>query len=172
MKGKIQMSSSDEMAIDATPVHACPCVAADGAPQAIARRECMVGAAAALAAMALAACGTTSGDFLTSPGTVASTSIKVSDFPALANVGGVATTSASGIPLAIVRTSASTFAVFSRICPHQGTTIDVFNNGFQCPRHGATFNSSGQWIGGQRTTNLTSYPSTYDAASGTLTIGG
>jgi Rieske Fe-S protein len=122
--------------------------------------------------MALAACGTTTNDFLTSPGTVTQTSIKVSDFPALANVGGVATTTVSGVPIAIVRTSASTFAAFSRICPHQGTTIDVFNNGFQCPRHGATFNLSGQWIGGQPTSNLRSYPANYDSASATLTIGG
>lgn len=165
------MRRIDETAVDATSAHACPCVVGDG-PHAIARREFVVGAAAALAAMALAACATTTGDFLTSPGTVAATSIKVSDFPALANVGGVATTTVSGIPLAIVRTGASSFAAFSRICPHQGTTINVVTNGFQCPRHGATFNSSGQWIGGQRTSNLTSYPVGYDAASATLTIGG
>jgi nitrite reductase/ring-hydroxylating ferredoxin subunit len=165
------MRSIDDTPVDATSAHVCPCVAG-GDPRTIARREFVVGAAAALAAMALAACSTTTGDFLTSPGTVAVTSIKVSDFPALASVGGVATTTVSGIPLAIVRTGASSFAAFSRICPHQGTTIDVFTNGFQCPRHGATFNASGQWIGGQRTSNLTSYPVGYDAASGTLTIGG
>jgi len=166
------MSRNDEIAVDATSGHACPCIAAGGGPHAIARRDFVVGAAAALAAAALAACGTTTGDFVTSPGTLTSTSIKVSDFPALANVGGVATTSASGIPIAIVRTGASSFAAFSRICPHQGTTIGVFNNGFQCPRHGATFNLSGQWIGGQPTSNLVSYPVTYDSASATLTVGG
>lgn len=166
------MNTNDELIVDATSGHACPCVAADGAQHTIARREFVASAAAALAAMALAACGTTTGDFTTSPGTITSTSIKVSDYPALSSVGGVATATVSGIPLAIVRTGASTFAAFSRICPHQGTTIDVFNNGFQCPRHGATFNLSGQWIGGQRTTNLVSYPVGYDSATATLTIGG
>jgi len=165
------MRRKEELTVDATCGTACPCVAIDAAPAGIARREFVASAAAALAALALAACGS-SGDFLTSPGTVASTSIKVSDFPALANVGGVATTSVSGIPVAIVRTSSSSFSAFSRICPHQGTTIDVQSNGFQCPRHGATFNLSGQWIGGQRTSNLVSYPVGYDATSGTLTIGG
>jgi len=165
------MRRKQETAVDATCGTACPCVAIDAAPAGIARREFVASAAAALAALALAACGS-SGDFLTSPGTVTSTSIKVSDFPALANVGGVATTSVSGIPLAIVRTSSSSFSAFSRICPHQGTTIDVQSNGFQCPRHGATFNLSGQWIGGQRTSNLVAYPVGYDATSGTLTIGG
>jgi Rieske Fe-S protein len=164
------MRRKDEMTVDVTRGHACPCVAIDGAPIGIARREFVGSAAAALAALALAACGGAT-DFLTSPGTVASTSIKVSDFPTLANVGGVATTSVSGIPIAIVRTGASSFAAFSRICPHQGTTIDVQSNGFQCPRHGATFNLSGQWIGGQRTSNLVAYPVGYDAASATLTIG-
>jgi cytochrome b6-f complex iron-sulfur subunit len=70
-----------------------------------------------------------------------------------------------------VRTSASSFAAFSRICPHQGSTINVTSNGFSCPNHGAEFNSSGQWIGGQRTSNLTSYPVAYDSTAGTLTIG-
>jgi Rieske Fe-S protein len=165
------MSCIDEETVDAMSGRACPCVATDGAVRAIARREFVTGAAAALAALALAACGNT-GDFTTSPGTVASTSLELSNFPALANVGGVATTSVSGTPIAIVRTSASTFSAFSRICPHQGTTINVLANEFQCPRHGATFNLSGQWIGGQRTSNLVSYPVAYDATSATLTIGG
>lgn len=165
------MSKIAKTTVDATSGHACPCVAIDGAPHTIARREFVTGAGAALAAIALAACGST-GDFVTSPGTVASTTIKVSDFPALANVNGVATTSVGGTPIAIVRTGTSSFAAFSRICPHQGTTINVVSTGFQCPRHGATFNLSGQWTGGQRTSNLVSYPVAYDSTSATLTIGG
>jgi Rieske Fe-S protein len=165
------MQRFHETTVDATSGLTCPCVAIDGVPRTIARREFVSGAAAALAAIALAACGST-GDFVTSPGTVAATSLRVSDFPALANVNGVATTSVGGTPVAIVRTGASSFAAFSRICPHQGTTIDVRTNGFQCPRHGATFNLSGQWTGGQRTSNLVSYPVGYDATSATLTIGG
>ena len=148
--------------------HGCACGRSDDGSRTLDRRDFMGRAAAALAAVALAACGMS--DSPTSPGTVASTTLTLSNYPTLANVGGVATTSVDGIPLAIVRTSASTFAAFSRICPHQGTTINVTSTGFQCPRHGATFNSSGQWIGGQHTSNLTQYPVTYDAAAGTLTI--
>jgi thiosulfate dehydrogenase [quinone] large subunit len=111
------------------------------------------------------------GDTLTSPTTVASTALKLSDFPALSNVGGVATTTIGGTPIAIVRTSASSFTAFSRICPHQGSTINVTSTGFRCPNHGATFNSAGVWIGGERTGNLTSYPVQYDAAAATLTVG-
>ena len=148
--------------------HGCACGRSSDGADTIDRRDFVGRAAAALAAVALAACGLA--DSPTSLGTVASTTLTLSNYPTLANVGGVATTSVDGVPLAIVRTSASTFAAFSRICPHQGTTINVTGTGFQCPRHGATFNSSGQWIGGQRTSNLTQYPVAYDAAAGTLTI--
>jgi len=124
--------------------------------------------AAAIALAALTACG---GDALTSPSTVPSTSLKLSDYPALASVGGVATVRIDSTPIAIVRTGTSAFAAFSRICPHQGSTIDVTSTGFHCPNHGATFNASGVWIGGERTGNLTSYPVQYDSAAGTLTVG-
>lgn len=164
------MSSNDSsMNVDALCGQGCSCGAFDDGPRQIDRREFVAGAAAVLAAMALAACG---GDYLSAPGTITSAQVKLADFPALATVGGVATTSVSGTPIAIVRTSSTSFAAFSRICPHQGSTINVVSNGFQCPRHGATFNLSGQWIGGQRTSNLTSYPVTYDDTTGTLTIGG
>jgi len=137
-------------------------------PISIDRRDFVMRAAAALAAVALAAC---SGD-PTSPSSVSSTTFSLSDYPALSSVGGVATVSISGVPVAIVRTSSTTFAAFSRICPHQGATIDVTSSGFQCPRHGATFDKNGQWIGGQRTSNLTSYPVSYNAAAGAVTVGG
>ncbi len=97
--------------------------------------------------------------------------MSVSQFPALNSVGGVATTNINGTPIAIVRESTDTFSAFSLICPHQGATIGVFTNGFQCPRHGATFDKQGQWIGGQPTSNMHSYPVTYDSAAGTLAIG-
>lgn len=138
-------------------------------PISIDRRDFMMRAAAALAAVALAACG---GDSLTSPSSVSSTTLNLADYPALSAVGGVATVTVDDVPLAIVRMSSTTFAAFSRICPHQGTTINVTSTGFQCPRHGATFDKNGQWIGGERTSNLVSYPVTYNAAAGTLTVGG
>ena len=69
---------------------------------------------------ALAACGV-SGSNVTSPTSITSTTIKVSDYPALASVGGIALVTISGAPLAVVRTGTSTFVALSRICPHQGT---------------------------------------------------
>jgi Rieske Fe-S protein len=164
------MRSNEPMA-NTTCGRACTCSASsDTSPKVagIKRREFVAYGAAALALAALTACG---GDTLTSPSTVPSTSLKLSDYPALASVGGVATVRIDSTPIAIVRTGASAFSAFSRICPHQGSTIDVTSTGFHCPNHGATFNASGVWIGGERTGNLTSYPVQYDSAAGTLTVG-
>lgn len=123
----------------------------------------------AAAAGALTACAGIS-EGAVAPTTLSGT-VKVSDFAALATVGGIAVTSISGSPVAIVRTSSTTFITLSRICPHQGSTVNAVSGGFKCPNHGATFNSSGTWTGGERTTNMRSYSTTYDATAGTLTIG-
>lgn len=147
----------------------CACAKDSAASGGMKRRDFVAYGAAALAMAALAACG--GGDSITSPSSVDSTAFKLSDFPALANVGGVATTTIGRTPIAIVRTGSSNFSAFSRICPHQGSTINVTSTGFRCPNHGATFNSAGVWTGGERTGNLTSYPVAYDATAGTITVG-
>jgi cytochrome b6-f complex iron-sulfur subunit len=86
-------------------------------------------------------------------------------------VGGVALVTANGTPLAIVRTGTSSYLALSRSCPHEGATIGTSSGGFTCPRHGAMFNASGTWTGGQRTSSMRSYTTTFDSATGTLTIG-
>ncbi len=135
------------------------------------RREFLKQSAAGLALLALAACGL--GGTATAPGSVSATTIQLSANPALANVGGVVTMQISGSPVAIVRESTTSFSAFSLICPHQGNTVQSIGApGFYCPGHGARFNLQGQWIGGQPTNSLRAYPVTYDAAAGTLTIGG
>jgi Rieske Fe-S protein len=134
------------------------------------RRKFLSMGAYAAAAAALAACAAGGGTDSTSPGTVGAT-VKVSDYAALANVGGVAVTTLNGTPIAIVRTGAATFITLSRICPHQGSTINQISTGFRCPNHLAQFDTTGNWVGGQRTSNMRSYPTSYDATAGTLTIG-
>src|SRR5665213_1957287 len=134
----------------------------------VTRRQFMIQGAVTTVAIVLAGCGLSNGP--TSPGSVNLT-INIADYPPLANVGGVAYVDASGNPLAVVRLDASTFDTFSRIYPHQGGTINTSSGGFTCPVHGARFDDTGKWVGGQPTSNLTSYPTTFDAASGTLTIG-
>jgi Rieske Fe-S protein len=136
----------------------------------IGRRTFLAQSALLAAGALLAACA--AGD-TTAPGTTISstTDIKLSDFPALATVGGIALVNVSGNPLAIVRTGDASFVTLSRICPHQGSTINPSGSGFLCPGHGARFNSTGQWVGGQSTSNMRSYATSYDAAAGTITIG-
>ena len=136
---------------------------------AIGRRAFIAHSAVIAAAAALAACGVSGA---TTAPSISSTNdtVDVNSYPALASVGGIAVITLGNAPLAIVRTGQSTFLALSRICPHQGGTIGQSGNGFQCPIHGAQFTATGQWEGGQRTSNMFAYTTSYDATTGTLTI--
>ncbi len=98
--------------------------------------------------------------------------VTLANFSALATVGGVARVdSGTGAPTALYRADASTFVALSMICPHeQFAPIDITVNGFHCPAHGSTFAASGALEGGPASTGLASFPSTYDAVAGTITI--
>jgi nitrite reductase/ring-hydroxylating ferredoxin subunit len=135
----------------------------------IGRRQFISASVLAAAAAALAACSASGSSDFTGPSSVGLT-LKISDYSTLASVGGVALISASGSPIAVVRTGASTFVALSRICPHQGSTVNLVSNGFLCPNHGASFTLEGTWTGGQRTSNMRSYTTTYDSAAGTIAI--
>ena len=132
----------------------------------LSRRTFLLQSALAAAAAALAACGGSS----TAP-PISGFTVKVSDYPALSNVGGVATLTISGTPVAIARTGTSSFVAVSRVCTHQGVTVDPVSGGYHCSGHGATFDLTGRWTGGQQTSNLNSYATTYNAGAGTITIG-
>jgi cytochrome b6-f complex iron-sulfur subunit len=122
-----------------------------------------------LAAVSLALAACAAGDS-TGPSLGSSQSIKVSDYSGLASVNGYALVTISGQPLAIVRTGDSTFVALSRVCPHQGGIVGKSGSGWLCPIHGAQFSLTGTWQGGQRTSSLRSYSTSYDATTGTLTI--
>lgn len=134
----------------------------------IGRRTFLVQSGILAAMAALAACGATSDS--TAPTVPANSQVDVGNFPALANVGGVALVSLGSAPVAIVRTSATAFIALSRVCPHQGGIVNESNSRFVCPVHGATFDLNGNWIGGQPTSKMHQYTTSYDAASNTLTI--
>jgi cytochrome b6-f complex iron-sulfur subunit len=153
--------------------HYCDCGTRDASAElsdGIGRRTFLAQAAIMAAAAALAACGA-GAESATAPDLSGSTTIRLADQPALANVGGVALISIASKPFAVVRTGSSTFVTLSRICPHQGSTVNPTSAGFLCPNHGAQFTSTGTWVGGQPTSSLRSYPTSYDAAAGTITIG-
>jgi cytochrome b6-f complex iron-sulfur subunit len=148
-----------------------PCAAC-----AVSRRTFLSAATMAAVVSALEACsspteapsgGTVGG------GTVGGTfTVKLSDFPALANVNGVARVEPNGSPTALVRTGASTFVAVSMVCTHQGTTVGIVSGGggFLCPNHGARYGLTGTWTGGQVTTSLPTFTATFNAAAGTVTV--
>jgi Rieske Fe-S protein len=163
---------------DTTRTSSGGCASCGDAPDARAlpvleRREFLSRAALAALGIALAACGGGGSDGPTSPGTVGALTLSLANYPALGSVGGVAYVSAGNTPVAVVRTDASTFAAFSRICPHQGGTVSATGGVFNCPVHGARFDlATGAWVGGQRTLSLTRYTTAYAATAGTVTVGG
>ena len=138
---------------------------------AIGRRTFLVQSGILAAIAALNACGGLgAGGDVTSPNLPANTTVTISNYSSLANVGGVALLTLGSAPVAIVRTGATSFLALSRICPHQGGLITTRGGDFVCTRHGATFDLNGTWIGGQPTRNMYQYTTSYDAANGTLTI--
>uniref|UniRef100_UPI003341FC2D Rieske (2Fe-2S) protein n=1 Tax=Gemmatimonas sp. TaxID=1962908 RepID=UPI003341FC2D len=101
--------------------------------------------------------------------------VNIAAWPALANVGGISGSvgNVNGGPVAVVRTSDTSFSAFSMVCPHAGTTINVINGtSFRCPNHGALFNASGTLLPNspQRTENLTRLTVIYTPGSSTLTV--
>ena len=133
------------------------------------RRTFLSAATLAAVAAVLDACTGSSANFFTGPPGGGLT-VKVSDFAALANVGGIARVdNGNGAPTALVRTGASTFRGLTMVCTHQGSTIDISGAGFRCPNHGALFNSSGANTGGQPTSALAVYTATFDGTN-TVTI--
>ncbi len=136
------------------------------------RRTFLSATTLAAAAVLLQACsgGSNGATFFTGP-TGGTLVVKLSDFPALANVGGLARVdNGVGAPTALTRTAASTFVGVTMVCTHQGATIDVINAAsFKCPNHGALFSATGVWQGGQPTTPLATYAATFDGVN-TVTI--
>jgi Rieske Fe-S protein len=109
--------------------------------------------------------------------------VNINDFPELSVVGGIVSTEVGklndGRPVFISRVGASTFAVFSTTCTHQGCPVDLpFAPGENCvcPCHGAAYNPASGAIVKQPTggtaTDLPTFASTFDVDSGQLTITG
>ncbi|HEY4129509.1 MAG TPA: Rieske 2Fe-2S domain-containing protein [Gemmatimonadaceae bacterium] len=97
--------------------------------------------------------------------------IRLSDFPELANTGELVDISHQR---AVMRTGTTTFEAHSKICTHEGCETDVTNNRFECPCHGSRFNADGSVINGPNTGGqiapLPTLATTFDAGAGTLTV--
>jgi cytochrome b6-f complex iron-sulfur subunit len=162
-----------EQLMENDPLRTCGAACGAVTPSAggeIGRRTFLAQSAMLAAAAALAACAAGGAD-ATAPDLTGQATLNVGDYPALATVGGIAMVSIQGSPMAIVRTGTSSFVALSRICPHQGSIVNQNGSGFLCPNHGAQFSSTGTWVGGERTSSMRSYATSYNSGTGTLTIG-
>ena len=57
-------------------------------------------------------------------------------------------TDASGNPAYLLQPKAGSFTAYSAVCTHQGCPVSYTGNGFQCPCHGASYDTTGQVTGG------------------------
>lgn len=124
----------------------------------------------AIGALLASACGNgIIGGGVTDVGTVGVT-VKLSDYPALATVGGIARLNGTTTPIAVVREEAAVYRALSLVCPHQGTTVGINGTGFLCPNHEARFSGTGKWLGGQVTSSLHEFAVASNISAGTLSI--
>lgn len=97
--------------------------------------------------------------------------VTVANFPALASVGGVADVGTLGsTPVALTRTGSGTYLALSRVCTHQGCTVDVVGNAFNCPCHGSQFNAQGTVTQGPAGQPLPTLTATVAGDGATVTI--
>jgi thiosulfate dehydrogenase [quinone] large subunit len=57
-------------------------------------------------------------------------------------------TGPDGSPAFLLHPSASSYKAFSAVCTHEGCPVSFSGSGFQCPCHGATYDTNGQVTGG------------------------
>lgn len=94
--------------------------------------------------------------------------VVVADVPELANVGVLVKVASF---YAAKRTGAESFEAFSMACTHEGCLTDlVGGQTFECPCHGSRFDSDGSVIVGPAMRSLQTLPTSYNSATGTLTI--
>jgi len=92
-----------------------------------------------------------------------------SQFPALMAAGGGVVVSASGTPIAVIRTSASTVVALSGVCTHAGCTVNYNgNNDLYCGCHGSMFSSTGAVLAGPARAPLSQFTATLNAADVTV----
>jgi Rieske Fe-S protein len=92
-----------------------------------------------------------------------------SQFPALMSAGGGVVVSASGTPVAVIRTGATTVAALSGVCTHAGCTVNYNGNSdLYCGCHGSMFSSTGAVLVGPARSPLQRFTATLNAADVTV----
>ncbi|MBK8247409.1 MAG: Rieske (2Fe-2S) protein [Gemmatimonadetes bacterium] len=71
----------------------------------------------------------------------------------------------------VVRVSATQYQALSSVCTHQACTVSSFDGSrLTCPCHGSQFSTSGAVTKGPAASALRAFPTTFDAASGTIAV--
>ncbi len=86
------------------------------------------GLVGAVGALITTACGDgdIGGTYPTDPFPAQPMTVRITDFPALATIRGIARADGnSATPVALVCTAAGEYAAMSMVCPHQGATVDI-----------------------------------------------
>ncbi|MDP4219551.1 MAG: Rieske 2Fe-2S domain-containing protein [Bacteroidota bacterium] len=110
----------------------------------------------------------------TDPGSnVAAFNITVDVSSLTANNTAIRTTTPDGNSLLVVRQSSTTYITLLLICTHQGCggpDMRQIGSVINCSCHGSQFDLAGRVIQGPATTNLTTYPTAFDATAKKVTI--
>ena len=103
--------------------------------------------------------------------------VKIADYHELTGAGTIAKAEIpglnDGIRIFISQVEAEKFAVFSALCTHAGCIVDLPKNTLDCvcPCHQSRFSSTtGAVALGPAPSNLRAFASTFNAASGILTV--
>lgn len=129
------------------------------------RRQALAAMAALCGAGALAAAGATAAQ------ATGQLKVRLSQYPTLKRVGGVASVGVlSGRQVAVVRTARNSYVALDRTCPHAGAIVSASGGGWLCPAHGSRFDLDGDRISGPTPTGLRRLPSR--RKRGVLTITG
>ncbi len=71
----------------------------------------------------------------------------------------------------VIRLSATDYRALSSVCTHEQCTVNEFNGSqIICPCHGSQFSTSGAVVRGPAGSPLKSFPTTFDSASGVITV--
>ena len=145
----------------------------------LSRREFLTRSTLAVAGAAAVVAGCGDGQIgaggATAPILTTPLTFKVSTVPALATIGQLSFAPIDS-RIAVKRTGPDTFLALSTTCTHEGTMIAIVNSNtsFECPNHGARYDSNGnvtrQPQASGSATNLPTYFTSYDSATDILTI--
>lgn len=172
---------------------------ASAAPAPVTRRDFVCAGSCALVAAALAACGGGDGPTsgrppgTTPPGPPTPTAgagitfaggtltVPLSAVPSLAGANGFLITNggannvrdAAGraADLIVINVGTDAFRAFSSICTHEACTVSSFASGrILCACHGSEYDATGRNVAGPAPRPLAEFPTTFDAATRTITV--